>query len=337
MATLSTDELERRLDAMREQARRGEVVNLFGFDLPPPRRWVVPDMLPSGCITLLNADGGVGKSYLALYFATAIAMGTTAFHRKVRQGRVLYLDFELDATEIMRRTYQILRGRGFDQHDARLYGNLFYLRCSGSLAEEHLQTSLNDLMARLQPDLVILDSLTIATAIDQNDSAIVTRAMRYVETLGTVLALDHIPASGAKDIRNARGLGSVMKRNIGRQSWNLAKNDDGTRTLHPTKANFGPDADKIEYRMSFVPDDRSPLSIVKFTKPSRNDPERLDAMPKKKRSKKTLDEKVADAARKYTLMAEEQDAYDAMRKANKPSQSKPNTSGFDEDERKAPF
>ena len=41
----------------------------------PPRRWLVPDMLIRGYVTLLNGDGGVGKSLLAQQLATALALG----------------------------------------------------------------------------------------------------------------------------------------------------------------------------------------------------------------------------------------------------------------------
>ena len=41
----------------------------------PPRRWLVPDMLIRGSVTLLNGDGGVGKSLLAQQLATALALG----------------------------------------------------------------------------------------------------------------------------------------------------------------------------------------------------------------------------------------------------------------------
>ncbi|MBX3503622.1 MAG: AAA family ATPase [Alphaproteobacteria bacterium] len=41
----------------------------------PPRRWLVPDMLVRGNVTLLSGDGGVGKSLLAQQLATSLALG----------------------------------------------------------------------------------------------------------------------------------------------------------------------------------------------------------------------------------------------------------------------
>ena len=43
----------------------------------PERRWLVPNLIPRGAVTMLSGDGGVGKSLLAMQLMTA---GVTTGH-----------------------------------------------------------------------------------------------------------------------------------------------------------------------------------------------------------------------------------------------------------------
>lgn len=61
---------------------------------PEPPAFIVPDLLPEGEVTLLAADGGTGKSLIALFLAVCIVLGR-AFHGVSTARRAVdYLSFE---------------------------------------------------------------------------------------------------------------------------------------------------------------------------------------------------------------------------------------------------
>ena len=100
-------------------AARPESVQLVRWrDLPQPepRRWVVTNWIPSGCLTLLTGAGGAGKSVLALQLAAAVAAvasrsadwieGATPAEVALdaaATGPAVYACWEDDAAEIARR------------------------------------------------------------------------------------------------------------------------------------------------------------------------------------------------------------------------------------------
>src|SRR5215212_7042 len=78
-----------------------------------PRRYLLKDLVLASYVTLLHGDGGVAKSLLALSLCVAISGGSEHWlGREVENGPVLYLDFELDAEEQVRRVHQLCRGAG---------------------------------------------------------------------------------------------------------------------------------------------------------------------------------------------------------------------------------
>jgi DNA-binding transcriptional ArsR family regulator len=66
--------------------------DLARMDFPPPN-WVIPDILPEG-LAVLFGKPKVGKSYLALNIATAVAAGTEILGQRVERHKVLYLALE---------------------------------------------------------------------------------------------------------------------------------------------------------------------------------------------------------------------------------------------------
>jgi RecA-family ATPase len=66
---------------------------LLSLELPPVS-WAIPDILPAG-VTILAGKPKLGKSWLALSLAEAIAAGGVAFGVKpVEKGKTLYLALE---------------------------------------------------------------------------------------------------------------------------------------------------------------------------------------------------------------------------------------------------
>ncbi len=68
----------------------------------PPIQWIVPDILPEG-LTLLAGKPKLGKSWLALDFAVAVAAGGSVLGRECEPGPVLYLALEDNPRRLQRR------------------------------------------------------------------------------------------------------------------------------------------------------------------------------------------------------------------------------------------
>jgi len=104
---------------------------------PPPREFVVRDLIPRHHATTLYGWGGTAKSLLAVLLGLSVAADSDEFFgRQVSvHGPVLYIDFELDADEQHRRVDQLACGLnmavpedfkyvsalGFRTHDAIEY------------------------------------------------------------------------------------------------------------------------------------------------------------------------------------------------------------------------
>ena len=72
------------------------------------REWTVEGWVPRGQVTLLYADGGVGKSQIILQLLTSVAKGESWFGLETSKGTVIYLGAEDDEDELHRRFEQIL-------------------------------------------------------------------------------------------------------------------------------------------------------------------------------------------------------------------------------------
>ncbi len=101
------EEARAQLEARVPTLQRAEA--LLRQDLPPTL-WVVPDLLPEG-LTLLAAKPKLGKSWLALGLALAVASGGTALGKlPVEAGAVLYLALEDSPRRLRQRLQQLLGG-----------------------------------------------------------------------------------------------------------------------------------------------------------------------------------------------------------------------------------
>lgn len=73
-----------------------------GMD-PPSRRWIVPEWIPSGVVTGLYGDGGVGKSLIAQQLQTGAALGSAWLGLPVMRAASLGVYCEDDDDELWRR------------------------------------------------------------------------------------------------------------------------------------------------------------------------------------------------------------------------------------------
>lgn len=228
-------------------------VQLWGYAEPSPLSWSVPGMVPDGYVTMLAADGGIGKSYFAIRLALSLVLGVDFLGLKVERRRVLYVDYELDEDEQKRRVARVARGMGLSLHDPRLVERFYYYRPTGSLSTEEGHEEILGVIVETQADVTILDSLTIGSiGADVSSSRDVVLTLRRFREWGTTVVIDHISGNAARGNQaEARPFGSVFKRNIARSVLSLTRTDGGGLMLNCNKFNFGEAADLLCYKMEF--------------------------------------------------------------------------------------
>ena len=141
--------------------RNGKLETFTAADLMalnlPAVNWIVEDILPQG-VTLLAGKPKMGKSWMALGLALAVATGGVALGKKqAAQGEVLYLALEDNPRRLHRRVKKLM---GNTEPSPRLHINLECRRLDDGgiealdgFLEDHPDTKLVivDTLARLKP------------------------------------------------------------------------------------------------------------------------------------------------------------------------------------------
>ena len=248
----------------RETVNEPEAVPLFDFEKPDSRCWRVDGLIPESFVTILAADGGTGKSFLAVYLSLCVCLCHPFFGLETRRGRVLYVDYELDVEEQRRRVWRVAEGMGLSVDDERLRDRFFYYRPQFPLGTDEAHAEVLTLIERHEIDLTVLDSLTVASAgADVTASEDVVPVMQRFREWGTVFAIDHISSGSARGNQSsARPFGSVFKGNMARSTFTLAKADGGGLMLTPGKSNFAAKQDLVCYAVDFDGED-GPVTFEK--------------------------------------------------------------------------
>lgn len=246
------------------------VTKLWGFESPAPPMWRVEGFVREKYVALVAAQGGTGKSFLALYLALCVSLGIPFFGRQTRRSRVLYLDFEMDEEEQKRRLSRIAAGLGIPLDDDRLTDHLFYYRAKHPLSTEKGFEELRQRVDFYGVEFVVLDSLTFSLgAADASAARDVVPLLMGIQNLGVSgLILDHFAKTAAQgNHAHATPFGSTMKFAVARAVYNLSRTDGGGLLLQSTKSNFGPKADALCYEMEF----EGELGPVRFHEVDRTD------------------------------------------------------------------
>jgi len=249
-ARKSFDALARRNPALAElvagdsREKRMMIWNeLLTAQFPEPK-WVVNKVLPIG-LTFLAGRPKVGKSWLALQIAGAVATGGMALGERVERGKVLYLALEDSWTRI--------RERGKLQRlpaDAPVvFADRWEALGEGGLAT--LQTA----MDQERPRLVVLDTFSrVAGRVDQQDVGEMTVILSNLQRVAldrdmAILALDHHRKKGGFEANAIDDvLGSTAKSAVSDAVWGLYREQgDHTATLLVT----GRDIEERELALHF--------------------------------------------------------------------------------------
>jgi hypothetical protein len=234
-----------------------EVVRLADVERPGPRRYLCQDLVLAAYVTLLHGDGGVAKSLLALALAVAVAGGSREWlGRRLENGRVLYLDFELDAEEQARRVHQLCYGAGLEKPPE----DLLYMSAVGHTAREAFGAA-REACQKYSVELLIVDSYGVALHGDAEHARdVIGFHQEYIEPLRAsgigVLVIDHQSRLQAGQSYQQKGaFGSVYKGNLARSviQAEATERAEGTLTvrLRQKKHNFGPLAEPFDVKLSF--------------------------------------------------------------------------------------
>jgi len=239
----------------------------------PPRRWLVPGLVIRGYVTMLNGDGGVGKSLLAQQLATALATGRPflGLAPPPKPVRVLAMFCEDDADELHFRQDRINAHYGCQMRelaDLTLISRIgkanelmVFDRRTDAGEETALYQQLETRIRRSKAELIVVD--TVADTFMGNE-IIRPQVRQFVNALGRLAMINdagviltaHPSLAG---LASGSGLsGSTAWHNTVRGRLYLTRpaplNDgedeesNDARILKLMKNNYGPSGDKLRLR-----------------------------------------------------------------------------------------
>jgi hypothetical protein len=138
-----------------------------------PTRWAVEGLLPQPGILLLAGIPGIGKTWLDLTLALAVAAGSPWLNRfQARQGPVLLVLEEEDASAVLERLDLLYAGLGLSQEAGDALPVHFLIQQGVSLVTEEgtLGPELLRHVQEVRPTLAVLDPFRRVHGLDENDS-----------------------------------------------------------------------------------------------------------------------------------------------------------------------
>lgn len=210
------------------------------------QNYIMKGVLAPGDLAVIFGQPGCGKSLLGPLLGHAVAEGRQVFGKRTTKGRVLYVAAEAGADMEVR--FVAMRER---------YGVVADLHLIGLPIDFQTPESpdLRDLLAeiaRLQPDLVIVDTLAAAfPGLDENDAKDMGRAVRTLRSLSApsgaaVAVIHHSPKEG----NTPRGHG-VLNGDAD-VTMRVEGQDDAVRAVHFGKNRNGSSGHAFDFRIELV-------------------------------------------------------------------------------------
>lgn len=253
---------------------------------PEPTQWRVEGWLPERTVTLLAANGGVGKSNLSLQMGVAMATGSEFIGVPTKPSRVLVISGEDEGRTVHFRVANICSDLGIPLSslaDRMMVYDMTQTDCvlwrDGSPTER--MQWLADAVVRHKAEVVIIDNASDVFADNENDRTAVRGFMRCLNTIahGTgaaMLLLAHVDKAsvraGAGLDSNSTFSGSTAWNNSARSRWAMVREDNAVVIRHE-KCNLGPlqeeirlefDAQaKVFKRWGTVPGNQAAAAVVR--------------------------------------------------------------------------
>lgn len=177
---------------------------------PPPTDWLVEGLICAGDVTLIIGESNLGKSWLTMDLAVKVARGSGKWlgHDVKKQGNVMYIDEENPEDIIPSRLQRL----GLTHELAK---RIHYLYRPGIWMNKDPDTLLHEAYD-IEPDLIVLDSLSRIHSEDENNANAMASLFREAiqplarDTGAAVVVIHHvIKSEDASSIRRARGSGDI--------------------------------------------------------------------------------------------------------------------------------
>ena len=214
-----------------------EVINLKHGNIADTLQYHVDPFLIRNQHNLLYGDGGLGKSWFALYLASLVSTGTPHGKLYPEHSNVLYLDYEVDQQDMTNRFHALCEGLGVQAPD------LHYRKQFVSVAKD--EDRIRDIVAELDIGFVIIDSAAAACGGEPENASIAAQYWNSLSSLGcTTLTIAHVSKAEAHERGTSTPYGSVFWRNYARNAWEIKKNNTSNKLethfgLTQTKINSG--------------------------------------------------------------------------------------------------
>lgn len=239
------------------------VYDLAKVDLSADPPYLLYPLILEGASTVLFADGGSGKSMVAIAAGLSIAGGydvIEGMHPR-RKGPVIYFDWEWDKESHAERLAAVCAGIGWNHIPE---GMIHYQRMTASLLDSLPQMRYR--VAETGAIACIVDSLGFARGGEPNSADLTTRVFSGLRTLGIpALVLDHV-AKG--DPQSTHSFGSAYTFNSARMMWRIdVAKEEGMDNFYMAFVNTKSNR-KIQkgrgYNVNVVTDEEEKLLSVAF-------------------------------------------------------------------------
>lgn len=220
---------------------------------PEPTQWRLEGWLPEGTVTLLSANGGVGKSNLSLQLGVAMATGCQFMGLDTKPGRVLVMSGEDEARTVHFRVANICQELQVPMVELRDKLDVYDLTQTDCVLwrdggpTDKMQW-LADTAVRSRAQVIVIDNASDVFAANENDRTEVRGFMRALNliahvTRAAVLLLAHVDKAsvraGAGLDSNTTFSGSTAWNNSARSRWAMVRDNDRQVMLRHEKCNLG--------------------------------------------------------------------------------------------------
>ena len=236
--------------AVRDAKRTGEpIVDLSTLELNEGSKFAVEPFLLQKQANLFYGNGGLGKSWVSLYFAVLMAGGVTHEGFTPEPGRVLYLDYESDAQDMNARFKALCSGLGIKPP------RFEYRRMTQSIPGD--SERILEIVDERDIKLIIVDSAAPGSGGKPEEAATAIGFFNALNATGvTTLTIGHITKNDANEKGRGSPFGSIFWRNEPRNIWEIQQGNTYSKTvkefgLFQTKFNSGAGEDPLGLRFTF--------------------------------------------------------------------------------------
>jgi hypothetical protein len=239
-----------------------EIGDVIDID-PPAPEFIIGEIVPVGVVTLLGANGGTGKTTLAMMASVCVAMGIPFLGKPTKRCNVLFYSAEDANAHLRHRLSKICRHLKVDPRD--LAANLTILDVTDNDPALFCETNekgvkrgvttaaykrLKQYVEERGIDFLIIDNASDTYDANEIERARVRAFIRSLAQLikergGAVMLLSHVDKQTAGGTRSSQGYsGSTAWNNSVRSRLFMSESGDGVLMEHQ-KSNLGQKAEPL--------------------------------------------------------------------------------------------